>query len=421
VIKQLGVYPYFRAISASEGREVVSHGRARVMIGSNNYLGLTHHPRVQAAAIRASERYGTGCTGSHFLNGNLEIHEELEQKMAAFLKKESCLVFSTGFLANLGTISCLVGRNDVIFSDRENHASIVEGTRATQADVFRFRSGDMDALENQLRSERHKYLGAMIVTDGVFSMSGRIADLPGIRRLADEYHCRIYLDDAHSTGVLGEGARGTEEYYENLGNAAEADIVMGTFSKSFATLGCFVAGESKVIDFIRHKARSFIFSAAMSPPAVATVLECLELIQEDRSFLDRLWTNTRRMQRELFAMGFDTVGSQTPIVPLLIGSSMSAFSFSPRLYEHGVFSTPVVSPAVPEGRALIRTSYMATHTDEDLDYCLRTLGSLGEEFGLIRSQRVGLNGGHRHSEKFQSVISPGAVANGDGEAIEEFV
>ena len=382
-IQAAGVYPFFRPIEATSGSRVVTHGRRRVMIGSNNYLGLTHDPRVQAAAKAAIDQYGTGCTGSRFLNGNLTAHEELEKRLAKFLGKEACLVFATGFLTNAGVLSCLIGRSDVIYSDRENHASIVEGTRLAIGDTVRFKHNDMADLERVLKNTRGKYHGALIVVDGVFSMSGDIVNLPELNDLAKKYNCRIYIDDAHALGVLGSKGQGTEHHFGMVG---AADLVMGTFSKSFASLGGYVAGTEEVIHYIKHKARTFMFSAAMPPAAVGTVLECLNLVESEPQHLSNLRRNSAKMQRELSAMGYNTLGSTTPIVPLLIGDDMTAFAFTQRLYEHGVFATPVVSPAVPEGCALIRTSYMASHTDEDLDYALGVLKKLGQEFGIIGSE-----------------------------------
>jgi len=382
-IQAAGVYPFFRPIESTSGSRVVTHGRRRVMIGSNNYLGLTHHPEVQAAAKRAIDQYGTGCTGSRFLNGNLAAHEELEAKLAKFLGKEACLVFATGFLTNAGVLSCLIGRGDVIYSDRENHASIVEGTRLAIGDTIRFKHNDMADLERVLQTTRGKYQGALIVVDGVFSMSGDIVNLPELADLARRYQCRLYVDDAHALGVLGSMGQGTEHHFGMVG---AADLVMGTFSKSFASLGGYVAGTEEVIHYIKHKARTFMFSAAMPPAAVGAVLECLKIVQEDPSHLANLRRNSAKMQRELTAMGYNILNSRTPIVPLLIGDDMTAFAFTQRLYEHGVFATPVVKPAVPEGCALIRTSYMASHTDEDLDYALEVLQKLGREFGIIGSE-----------------------------------
>lgn len=383
-VQAAGVYPFFRPIESTAGSSVVTHGKRRVMIGSNNYLGLTHHPRVQEAAKRAIDHYGTGCTGSRFLNGNLRLHEELEERLARFLGKEACLVFSTGFLSNQGTISCLIGRNDVIYSDRENHASIIEGTRVALGDTVKFRHNNMEDLERVLKATRSKYQGALLVADGVFSMSGDILDFPKALELAKKYDCRVYVDDAHALGVLGPQGQGTEHHF---GMANSADIVMGTFSKSFASIGGFVAGAADVINYIKHKARPFIFSAAMPPAAAGSVLECLKIVQEEPQHLANLWKNANKMSTELKRMGYNTLNSRTPIIPLLIGDDFTAFAFTQKLYERGVFATPVVKPAVPDGCALIRTSYMASHSENDLNYVLEVLQSLGKEFGIIGSER----------------------------------
>lgn len=375
-----GFYPFFKPIQSSSGSSVVTHGTKRVMIGSNNYLGLTHHPRVKEAAKRAIDEFGTGCTGSRFLNGNLETHEILEERLAKFLGKEACLVFATGFLANQGSLSCIVGRQDALFSDRENHASIVEGTRLALGDTIRYPHNDMVALERILQEKRSQYEGALIVADGVFSMSGEIVDLPGLVRLASQYHCKLYIDDAHSLGVLGSLGRGTGSHF---GLTDEVDLVMGTFSKSFASIGGFIAGDTDTIHYIKHKARPFMFSAAMPPAAVATVAECLNVIQDEPQIFEQLWKNTRMMKRELSGMGFNTLKSQTPIVPVVVGDDFKAFAFTKALYDNGVFATPVVKPAVPEGHSLIRTSYMATHTDSDLNFVLEVFKKLGKQFELI--------------------------------------
>lgn len=379
-VKEAGVYPYFRPIESTAGSSVVTHGKRRVMIGSNNYLGLTHHPRVQAAAKKAIEEFGTGCTGSRFLNGNLVLHEKLELELARFLNKESCLVFATGFLSNMGALSSLVNRNDVIYSDRENHASIVEGTRLSVGTTLKFKHNDMKDLERILSTTRSKYEGALLVADGVFSMSGDIFKFPKAVELANQYHCRIYIDDAHSIGVLGPQGQGTEAQF---GGISKTDIIMGTFSKSFASIGGFIAGEENVINYIQHKSRPFIFSAAMPPAAAATVLECLRIVQEEPHHLSRLWKNAHKMSCEISQLGFNTLESRTPIIPILIGDDFNAFAFTQKLYEHGVFATPVVRPAVPDGCALIRTSYMASHTEEDLNYVLNVLEDLGRAFGII--------------------------------------
>ncbi len=379
-VQAAGVYPYFRAIESTAGSSVVTDGKRRVMIGSNNYLGLTHHPKVQAAAQTAIEQLGTGCTGSRFLNGNLVLHEQLEKRLAHFLQKEACLVFSTGFLANQGALSCLVGRNDVIYSDRENHASIIEGTLVALGDTIKFRHNNMADLERVLINTREKYEGALIVADGVFSMSGDIFNFPKAAELAKKYNCRIYIDDAHALGVLGAKGQGTENYFNAIGTA---DLIVGTFSKSFSSIGGFVAGDADTIHYIKHKCRPFIFSAAMPPASAATVLECLNLVESEPHHLANLWKNARKMKTALSDMGFNTLNSQTPIIPLLIGDDFTAFNFTQKLYELGVFATPVVRPAVPEGCALIRTSYMASHTDQDLNYVLDVMEKLGKEFGII--------------------------------------
>lgn len=380
-LRDAGVYPFFRAIENGAGPSVISDGKKRVMIGSNNYLGLTSHPRVVEAAKAAIDKYGTGCTGSRFLNGNLDLHETLEEELKAYLKKEAVLVYASGFLANLGTISCLAGRKDVIFSDRDNHASIVEGQSAALGQTVKFRHNDMKELERLLREYEH-VPGKLIVTDGVFSMTGRIAKMPEIVKLADMYGAKVYCDSAHCLGVLGPAGRGAPYHY---GVQDATDLIMGTFSKSFASLGGFVAGEKTVIDYIKHRSRSFMFSAALPPSAAAAVLECVRIVQEEPSIIERLWRNARKMKKAFEDMGYDTMGSQTPIIPILIGDDVKAFVFTKKLYEMGVFATPVISPAVPKGQALIRTSYMATHTDTELDYVIDVFEKLGKEMGMLQT------------------------------------
>ena len=375
-----GVYNYFRPIEATEGSTVTTQGKRCVMIGSNNYLGLTHHPKVRAAAKEAIDRFGSGCTGSRFLNGNLSIHEELEERLAAFLDKEKVLVYATGFLANQGTLSCLMGRNDVIYSDRENHASIVEGTRISLSDTIKFKHNDIEDLERILSSTRSDYQGAMIVADGVFSMSGDIFRLPEFSALAEKYKCRMYIDCAHALGVLGPKGQGTAHHF---GSPDAVDIVMGTFSKSFASIGGFVGSTAEVINFVKHKSRPFMFSAALPPAAVASVNACVQIVQEEPWHLENLWRNARKMQKALKEMGYNILGSKTPIIPLLIGDSYKAFAFTKELYERGVFATPVAAPAVPNGCALIRTSYMSAHTDKDLDFVLEVLNDLGKKYGVL--------------------------------------
>ena len=358
-LQAMGLYPYFRPITASTGNNVVTNGKRQVMIGSNNYLGLTHDPRVMEAAKKAVDQYGTGCTGSRFLNGNLDLHEELEARLAKFIGKEAALCFSTGFFVNQGTLGALVGRSDVIYSDRENHASIIEGTQVALGDTLRFKHNDMEDLERVLKNSREKYDGAIIVADGVFSMSGDILNLPG---------------------VLGERGEGTGHHFKMH---QDVDLVMGTFSKSFASIGGFIAGSADVIHYIKHKARPFIFSAAMAPASTATALKCLDIMETEPEHLVNLKKNAAYMSKGLKEMGFNTLNSQTPIIPLLIGDDATAFMISQKLCEEGVFVTPVVRPAVPEGCALIRTSYMASHTHADLDYALEHLQKIGREFGVL--------------------------------------
>jgi 8-amino-7-oxononanoate synthase len=411
-IQATGLYPYFRAIQSTVGSAVVTQGKRRVMIGSNNYLGLTHHPKVQEAAKAAIDRFGTGCTGSRFLNGNLSLHEELEAELAQFLGQQACLVFSTGFLSNQGAISTLVGRNDVIYSDRENHASIVEGTLVTLGQTVKFRHNDMQDLERVLAATRENYAGAVIVADGVFSMSGEIFDLPRAAALAKKYQCRLYIDDAHAIGVLGPQGQGSAQYFAEKGQAqvSDVDVCVGTFSKSFASIGGYVAGSEEMIHYVKHRCRPFMFSAAMPPAAVATVLACLKVVQEEPEHLIQLWKNTHKMMRELKGLGFNTLHTETPIIPLFIGDDALAFALTQALYDQGVFATPVVRPAVPEGCALIRTSYMATHTDSDLDYVLEVLERLGKQFGVIGASQSERQQQHLEAQNRRFEPEAGAIS-----------
>ncbi len=378
-VKKSGLYPFFRVIQSTSGSSVVSGGSHRVMIGSNNYLGFTHHPRVIEAARDAIVRFGSGCTGSRFLNGNLELHEQLEAEFVRFLGKPAALVLTTGFLTNLSVISAISGRKDVIYSDRENHASIMCAQQMAICETIKFKHNDPADLERVLEMTRSKYEGAMIVADGVFSMSGDIFRLDQVARIAKKYGCRVYVDDAHGMGVMGPQGQGTAHHF---GIQDDVDLIMGTFSKSFASLGGVVAGDETVIDFIRHNARPFIFSASIPPSAAATVLECLRILREEPQHLENLRRNALKMSEGFRSIGFNTLGSQTPIIPILIGDDLDAFKFAAALYENGVFATPVVSPAVPKGCALIRTSYMASHRDEDLNYVLEVFEKLGQQFGI---------------------------------------
>jgi len=379
--KAQGYYPYFKAIQSGAGSTVIIDGKKFIMIGSNNYLGLTQDPRVKQAAIDALDRFGSGCTGSRYLNGTLTLHEELEEKLANFVHKEAALVFSTGFQTNQGTISTVVGKDDLILSDRANHASIIDGCRLAFGKIVRYKHNDMRDLERQLNNHGNNSGGKLIVSDGVFSMEGDIVKLPELSKLAQKYHARVMIDDAHSCGVLGKTGRGTGEHF---GMVNEIDLIMGTFSKSFASIGGFIAGEKKVINYIKHHARAFIFSASMPPSAVATVSKALDILISEPERLNQLWKNTHKMKKGFDEMGFNTGFSETPIIPIIIGDDMKTFYFWKLLFENGIFSNPVISPAVEAGHQLLRTSYMATHTDEELDHVLEIFYKLGKQFGLIQ-------------------------------------
>jgi 8-amino-7-oxononanoate synthase len=377
-LKRSGHYLFFRKLESTQDSESVVNGKKVIMIGSNNYLGLTNHPRVKEAAIKAIEKYGTGCAGSRFLNGNLEIHEELEKKLARFFRKEAALVFATGYQTNLGAISALVQRNDFAIIDKDDHASIIDGCRLSFGKVQKFRHNDMDDLERVLEATRGK--GKLIIVDGVFSMEGDMADLPGIVRLAKVYGARIMVDDAHAIGVLGKGGRGTAEHF---GLENEIDLIMGTYSKSLAAIGGFVAGRADVISWIKHFARSMIFSAGLPPALVAAVSTALDIIEEQPELRVRLWTNTHKMLQGFKTLGYDTGMSETPIIPVLIKDTMKTYQMCKLLFENGVFVNSVINPAVPPGRELLRTSYMATHTEEQLDKVLAAFEKVGRQLGVI--------------------------------------
>lgn len=378
-VMAMGVYPYFRVITSAPGTVVTVDGKELIMIGSNNYLGLTNHPKVVEAAAEASRRYGSGCTGSRFLNGTLDLHVELEERLAAFMKRPAALVFSTGFQTNLGTISCLVGRTDTIYADRSDHASIVDGCRLSFGRTVKFQHNDMDDLARVLETSANGG-GQLIVVDGVFSMEGDIVDLPNLVRLAQTYGARVMVDDAHSVGVLGVGGRGTAEHFNLID---QVDITMGTFSKSFASLGGFIVGEEDVIHYVKHFSRELIFSASMPPASVASCLAALDIIESEPERRERLWTITHRMHREFRQLGFNIGTTQTPIIPIMIGDDLVAFRFWRELTDRGIFANPIVSPAVPKGQALIRTSYTATHTDAQLDFVLETFALVGKMLGVI--------------------------------------
>lgn len=383
IVKEAGLYSFFRPIETSLGSTVYYNGTPVIMIGSNNYLGLTHHPKAKQMAKEAIDRFGTGCTGSRFLNGNTVLHDLLEEKLADFVGKESALVFTTGFLTNLGTIACLVDPADVIFSDAENHASIIEGCRLSKAPIVKYRHNNMLDLQNRLK-EVSKENACFMITDGVFSMTGDIVNLPELIAVKREFPgARLLIDDAHGLGVLGPKGKGTAAHF---GLEKEVDLIMGTFSKSFASIGGFLAGPEEVIEYVKHKARSFMFSAAMPPPAVATVLACLEIVEKEPERIENLRKNVRFIRRGFDQIGVATLPSETPIISIFVGEEGKALKLVVDLFEHGIFATPVAYPAVPYGQALIRTSYMATHTEEELSKVLEVFEKLAPQYGILKTQ-----------------------------------
>jgi 8-amino-7-oxononanoate synthase len=374
-----GIYPYFVPIESEAGPEVVINGETKVMLGSNNYLGLTQHPKVKEAARAAVERYGSGCTGSRLMNGTLDLHVELERRLAEWMKCEAALVFTTGFQTNLGTISALVGRHDTVVIDRSDHASIVDGCRLAMGESLRFKHNDLDDLERVLQ-KIESGRGILIVVDGVYSMEGDLADLPGIVKLAKKYGARLLVDEAHSAGVFGEQGRGTADHF---GLRGEVDLIMTTFSKSFASIGGFIAAEADVIYFIKHNGRAFLFSASLPPASTAAALAALEIIETEPDRRERLWANARRMKKELAGLGFNTGDSKSPVIPIIVGEEMRLATFWRRLLDAGVYTNAAVAPAVEPDRALIRTSYMATHEDKHLDRALEIFAKVGKQCSLI--------------------------------------
>ena len=384
-VKDIGFYPYYTAIQENLGSRVIIDGRELIMIGSNNYLGLSWDERVIEAAIEATRRYGTSCSGSRFLNGTLLLHEELEAELAEFVSKPAALSFTTGYQTNLGALQALVGRHDHVFSDRLNHGSLMDGMFLAAgitvggARIHRYHHNDLDDLERLLRGVDDGG-GKLIVTDGVFSMDGDIAPLPELGELARRYGARLYLDEAHSLGVIGATGRGSQEHFDCYD---AADVLMCTFSKSFGAVGGFIAGEPDVVDHIKHNARSFIFSASMPPATIAAVSTALRIMQEEPHHTRRLQAIGQRMIREFKRLGFDVGDTETPIVPLIIGDDALTFQFYRALMDNGLYTNPVVSPAVPPGSALIRTSYMAIHSDEELDRALEVCATQARLLGII--------------------------------------
>lgn len=380
-LQALGIYPYFIPLHGSEGTEVEIAGKRLIMIGSNNYLGLTHHPRVREAAQQAIQQYGTSCSGSRFLNGTLELHEELERRLAAFMGQEAALCFSTGFQTNLGAISAICGKDDVVLCDRENHASIIDGCRLSFADVRKFRHNDVADLESHLQRGKAQQKGMLVVVDGLYSMMGDLAPLPEIRALCDRYGARLMVDEAHSIGVLGTRGRGAAEHC-----GIHPDLVMGTFSKSFASLGGFVAGPAQVIHFMRHHARSLIFSASITPASAAAALAALDLIESRPEMRRRVLQIAHRVRTGLAAIGYQTAGTlASPIVPVIVGDQERMLRLWRMLFDCGLFTNAVTQPAVPPGHDLIRTSYIASHSDAQIDLVLERFAEAGRRLGLLQA------------------------------------
>lgn len=376
--KESGIYPYFIPLTENEGSEASFHGHRLIMCGSNNYLGLTTHPKVKEAAIDAIKRYGTSCTGSRFLNGTLELHEQLEHELAEWVGKPATLCFSTGMQVNLGTVSALVQRGDVVILDKDDHASIVDGARLGYGKLERYIHNDMDHLERTLQSIPDS-AGKLLVVDGLFSMEGDLAPLPEMIPLAKKYGARLMVDDAHGMGVMG-GGRGTAAHF---GVTDDVDLIMSTFSKSFASLGGFIAGDEDVVSYIKHHARALIFSASITPASAAAALAALHVMKEEPDRPARVLKNADKMRAGFKALGYDIGTSVTPVVPIIIGDDQMTFMMWKTLFDEGVFVNPVISPAVAPGHQLLRTSYMATHTEEQLDEVLSVFEKVGKSLGVI--------------------------------------
>ncbi len=379
-----GIYPFFREIESDQDTEVMIHGKKVLMFGSNSYLGLTNHPRIKEAAKKAIDKYGTGCAGSRFLNGTLDIHIELENKLAKLVQKEEVVCFSTGFQVNLGVVSILAGRNDYLLLDELDHASIIEGSRLSFSKVLKFAHNDMSSLESKLKL-CDPYAVKLIVADGIFSMEGDIINLPEVVRLAKKYSASIMIDDAHSLGVLGKNGAGTAAYF---GLTDDVDLIMGTFSKSMASLGGFIAGDKEVVNYIKHNSRSLLFSASMTPASVATVLCALDIMGNEPERIEHLWNITRFANEKFKMMGFDTGKSESPIIPLFIRDDIKALKMAQSLLDDGIFVNPVVSPGVPKEDSLIRFSLMATHTIEQVDIAINKIAKCARKLGVINLAEV---------------------------------
>jgi 8-amino-7-oxononanoate synthase len=376
---QAGIYPYFRAIQSEQDTEVTIDGKKVLMFGSNSYLGLTNHPKVKAAAKAAIDKYGTGCAGSRFLNGTLDIHIKLEEKLAQLVHKDGALCYSTGFQVNLGVVSLLAGRHDYLLLDELDHASIIEGSRLSFSKVLKFAHNDMDSLKSKLKF-CHKDRIKLIVVDGIFSMEGDIINLPEVVKLAEHYGASIMVDDAHSLGVLGKNGSGTASHF---GLTDKVDLIMGTFSKSFASLGGFIAADKEVINFIKHNSRTLIFSASMTPASAATVLASIEIMESEPERIKHLWDMTVLALNGFKAAGFDTGKSESPIIPLFIRDEIKALQLTQNLIAEGIFVNPVVSPGVPKEDSLIRYSLMATHTKEQVEESIEKITKAAKALGIL--------------------------------------
>jgi len=378
-IQEMGLYPFFRTIESEQDTVVKIQGKDVLMFGSNSYLGLTNHPKLKEASKAAIDKYGSGCAGSRFLNGTLDLHIELEEKLAKFVGKEGALVFSTGYQVNLGVISSIPGRHDYIVLDELDHACIIDGSRLSFAKVVKYKHNDMDSLEKVLQKTEMDKI-KIIAVDGVFSMEGDLAKLPEIVQLAEKYNANVMVDDAHGLGVVGHMGRGTADHF---GLTDKVDLIMGTFSKSLASIGGFIAADNDTINYLKHSARSLIFSASIAPANAASVIAALELIQQEPERIDMLWDNTRYAHKALVEAGFDTGHTETPIIPLYIRDDAKTFMITKMLLEEGVFVNPVVSPAVASTSSLIRFSLMATHTKPQIDEALEKITRLAKQLGIL--------------------------------------
>ncbi|RKR83014.1 8-amino-7-oxononanoate synthase [Mucilaginibacter gracilis] len=377
-IKESGLYPYFRPIESGQDTEVMIDGKRVLMFGSNSYLGLTNHPKIKEASKRAIDKYGTGCAGSRFLNGTLDIHIELENRLAQYVGKEATVIFSTGFQVNLGVLSCITGRNDYLILDEYDHASIIDGSRLSFSRVIKYAHNDMDDLRQKLKNLPEEAV-KMIAVDGIFSMEGDIVKLPELSEVATEFGANIMVDDAHSLGVIGHKGAGTASHF---GMTDQVDLIMGTFSKSFASLGGFIAADKDVIEYIKHKARSLIFSASMTPASVASVIAALDIIENEPEHIENLWKNTNYAKALLLDEGFDMGVTESPILPIYVRDNDKTFMATNILQSQGIFVNPVVSPAVPSDSSLLRFSLMATHTFDQIDEAVDKLSKAFKQVGV---------------------------------------